>query len=195
MNYLAHAFLSGNDQNLLVGNFIADHIRGNNFEGYSEEIIRGIKLHRQIDSFSDNHELFKVSKRIFYDGFEKYSGILVDIYFDYFLAADFGNYADVTLENFATKVYGVYRSHRALLPFSSQRFLEYVLKNDVYTTYANIEGIEKVLYHLSGRVGHNVRLDHSVKLFVQNEPDLKNNFREFFGAAIKHFLDAGGIVK
>ena len=80
MNYLAHAFLSNNDSNLLIGNFIADHLRGNDFKNYSPQIIEGIHLHRKIDSFTDSHLNFKASKRLFYIGYERYSGILIDIY-------------------------------------------------------------------------------------------------------------------
>jgi len=59
VNYLAHAFLSNNNADLLIGNFIADHLRGNNFEGYSQEVQKGILLHRKIDEFTDNHPNFK----------------------------------------------------------------------------------------------------------------------------------------
>ena len=84
MNYLAHAFLSNNDRDLLIGNFIADHLRGNDFKDHKPEIIEGIYMHRKIDTFTDSHPNFKASKRLFYNGYERYSGILIDIYFDYF---------------------------------------------------------------------------------------------------------------
>src|SRR5688572_18797949 len=112
MNYLAHAFLSNNDKDLLVGNFIADHIRGNKYEIYSEEIISGIKLHRNIDTFTDAHHLFKESKRVFYNGFEKHSGILVDIYFDHLLAKNFEKYSSQSLSDFSQQVYRIYSEYQ-----------------------------------------------------------------------------------
>ncbi len=187
MNYLAHAFLSNNNNDLLIGNFIADHIRGNDFKNFSPEIINGIHLHRSIDSFTDGHKEFKKSKRIFYDGFEKYSGILVDIYFDYFLASGFSNYSDLPLESFSENAYKVYSENVYLLPHSSSRFLEYVIKNNIYSSYSDIKGIETVLYHLSHRIKHGVQLDQSITLFKKNEDELRANFNSFFKDALTRF--------
>ena len=180
MNYLAHAVLSNNNNNLLVGNFIADHIRGNDFSAYPNEIVQGIYLHRKIDSFTDEHPLFKSSKRLFYKGFEKYSGILVDIYFDHLLAKNFKKYHEHDLDFFSKNVYQVYNQHQHLLPQSSSRFLQYVVKNNIYTAYADIRGIETVLFQLSQRIKHNVSLDESLSLFQNNEDQLEKNFDVFF---------------
>lgn len=188
MNYLAHAFLSNNDQDLLVGNFIADHLRGNHFEGYNKKIIEGIHLHRRIDTFTDSHPLFKSAKRVFYNGFEKYSGVLVDIYFDHLLAKNFNRYSEIPLKLFSEKVYAVYRQHIDILPPHSSGFLEYVLKNNIYTAYGSQEGIEKVLFHLSHRLNHNIRLDHSIQLFQENELLLDGYFDLFFKEAVGVFL-------
>jgi acyl carrier protein phosphodiesterase len=188
MNYLAHAFLSRNDKNLLLGNFIADHIRGNDFSAYPDEIISGINLHREIDAFTDTHPEFRRSKRLFYEGFEKHSGILVDIYFDHLLASNFSEYCGIPLEVFADRTYKVYTDYYAQLPLSSARFLDYVTKNKIYTSYANPEGIQKVLFDLSQRIKHGVRLDDSMKLFLNHKGLLENYFRIFFRDAVKTFL-------
>ncbi len=179
MNYLAHAYLSGNNEELLIGNFIADHLRGNDFSRYSEGVIKGIQLHRRIDTFTDAHPLFKASKRVFYNGFEKYSGILVDIYFDYFLAKQFADYHHQSLSEFCSEVYTVYSRNEHLMPESSTRFLNYVLKNNIYQNYSSLEGIETVLTHLSHRIGHKVALNKSLGHFKASEPLLENHFSNF----------------
>lgn len=188
MNYLAHAYLSNNNEGLLLGNFIADHIKGNNFEHLSNDIKLGIALHRQIDSFTDSHALFKQSKRLFYNGFEKYSGVLVDIYFDHFLASNFEQYSPVKLPDFTQNVYGVYQKNIHLLPDSSARFLGYVLKNNIYTAYSKIEGIEKVLFHLSQRINHGIMLNNSIQLFTSHRAELLQNFEAFMMDIRKEFL-------
>jgi acyl carrier protein phosphodiesterase len=188
MNYLAHSFLSNGNEELIIGNFIADHLRGNNFNDYSPGIVEGIKLHRRIDEFTDSHPLFKESKRIFYEGFEKHSGILVDIYFDHLLARDFASYSEDTLKEHCDKVYEVYRSNLNLLPLDSQRFLSYVLQNNIYMAYAEEKGIEKVLFHLSQRIKHGVQLNDSLPVFQANREKLKNNFTEFFHDAKQKFI-------
>ena len=187
MNYLAHAFLSNNNKELLIGNFIADHVRGNNFKDYPEKVIEGIYLHRQIDTFTDAHALFKASKRVFYKGFEKYSGVLVDIYFDHLLARHFDDYSALPLKEFSRSVYSVYQESKAQLPLNSSSFLDYVLKNDIYSSYAQPEGIERVLFHLSQRIGHGIQLHESMELFRLHESELQVNFKSFFKEAIAEF--------
>jgi acyl carrier protein phosphodiesterase len=179
VNYLAHAYLSGDNEELVIGNFIADHLRGNNFDMYPDGVKKGIQLHRRIDSFTDAHPLFKSSKRFFYNGFEKYSGILVDIYFDHFLAKRFHHYHHDSLEVFSSNVYSIYRNNQHLLPESSTRFLTYVLKNNIYQNYAEVSGIETVLTHLSHRIGHKVALNESMGLFFEAEKELETNFTSF----------------
>ena len=188
MNYLAHAFLSNNNTNLLIGNFIADHLRGNDFKNYSPQIIEGIYLHRKIDSFTDAHLSFKASKRLFYNGYERYSGILIDIYFDHLLAVNFANYSSTSLKDYCNAVYKTYLDSQHLLPKSSSNFLEYVLKNNIYYQYSSLEGIEKALYHLSNRIKHGVILNGSIPIFKQHEKELEENFKLFFEKALKEFL-------
>ncbi|MDP3556581.1 MAG: ACP phosphodiesterase [Bacteroidota bacterium] len=188
MNYLAHAFLSNNDDNLLIGNFIADHLRGNNFKNYPTEIINGIYLHRKIDSFTDNHLSFKASKRLFYGNYERYSGILIDIYFDYFLAKKFTKYSNTSLKEFCEIVYTTYSNNQHYLPQSSSRFLEYVIKNNIYSAYSSLEGIEKVLFHLSHRIQHGVMLNESISIFKEHELALESNFDLLFNDAVNEFI-------
>lgn len=188
MNYLAHSFLSNNNTDLIIGNFIADHIHGNNFENLSPGIIEGIKLHRKIDAFTDSHQKFKESKRFFYSGFEKYSGILVDIYFDHLLAKNYNNHTTVPLQEYCDNVYSIYSQNKNILPKSSQAFLNYVLQNNIYHAYSTTQGIEQVLFHLSHRINHPVKLHHSMDLFNQNIEQLQNNFELFFKDAVKEFM-------
>lgn len=188
MNYLAHAFLSNNNTDLLIGNFIADHLRGNDFKNYKREIVEGIYLHRRIDTFTDAHPNFKASKRLFYDGFEKYSGILIDIYFDHLLAKNFNSYSGIALKEFCDNVYSIYTQNQNILPKSSSNFLDYVLKNNIYYEYSSLQGIERVLFHLSYRIKHNVMLNESIVLFKQHEKELEENFFIFFKDAIKEFI-------
>lgn len=188
MNYLAHAFLSNNNKDLLIGNFIADHLRGNDFKNHTSEVIEGIYLHRRIDTFTDAHPNCKVCKRLFYKGFERYSGILIDIYFDHLLARNFSAYSSVPLKEFCDNVYKIYTENQSLLPKSSSIFLDYVLKNNIYYEYSLLEGIERVLFHLSHRIKHNVMLNESVSIFQKQEKELEENFSIFFKEAVKEFL-------
>ncbi|MBA3664777.1 MAG: DUF479 domain-containing protein [Bacteroidetes bacterium] len=187
MNYLAHSFLSRNEPGLTVGNFIADHIHGNHYEKYAPAIIEGVLLHRRIDTFTDAHEKFKESKRFFYKGYEKYSGILIDIYFDHLLAKNFDTYSAIPLQQYCDSVYKMYTAHIKQLPPDSARFLDYVLHNNIYFNYSTLEGIERVLYHLSHRINHGILLNTSIKLFTDNEIQIQKNFEIFFKDALREF--------
>lgn len=187
MNYLAHALLSSNNEAHLIGNFIADHLRGNKFDNLPPTVIEGVKMHRQIDAFTDTHELFKSSKRIFYTKHEKYSGVLIDIYFDHLLAKNFFEVADIRLNTFAQKVYGIYNNNKHLLPKSSERFLNYVINNNIYEAYAEKDGINTVLAHLSQRINNGVQLQNSMTDFIEYEKILEENFKLFFQEAQQRF--------
>ncbi len=187
MNYLAHAFLSGNNEDLLLGNFIADHLRGGELRNYQPGVAAGIILHRKIDSFTDQHPLFRASKRLFYNGFEKHSGILVDIYFDHLLARDFPKYSLTALDEFSHRVYKVYRAQQTIIPVSSQRFLDYITNNGIYQSYASETGISTVLQHLSQRIRHGVHLHYSLDLFQKHEKQLAEYFSAFFEEARRTF--------
>lgn len=185
MNYLAHAFLSFNNEPITVGNFIADHIKLADAGHLPPEIKQGVLLHRRIDYFTDTHPLFIKSKRNFYDGFERYSGVLVDIYYDYLLAKNFDKFSDVNLEVFTKNIYSVLQNNTQHLPDTSKGFLNYVLQNNTFFEYSKIEGIEMVLKHLSYRINHGIFLNESVPLFLQYEKSIEEDFLIFFEDLIK----------
>jgi len=187
MNYLAHALLSAHNEELLIGNFIADHIRGNQYTELPSAIIEGIKMHRQIDHFTDTHLIFKESKRFFYPHYEKHSGILIDIYFDHLLAKNFSLFSPEPISDFSTKAYSAYNRNLPHLPENSKRFLHYLIRNNLYVAYSKQEGISTVLQHLSQRINHGVQLENSMEIFVQKEQLLIEVFFEFFQDAQKKF--------
>ena len=149
------------------------------------EIKKGVLLHRRIDYFTDTHPLFIKSKRHFYDGFERYSGVLVDIYYDHILAKNFDKFSEVGLAPFTKNIYSVLQNNKQYLPESSDGFLNYVLQRDTFFEYSKIDGIELVLKHLSYRINHGVFLNESVPLFLKYEKEIEEDFFEFFEDLIK----------
>ena len=184
MNYLAHALLSFNNESIIVGNFIADHIKMADAEKLPAFIKKGVVIHRKIDFYTDTHPLFIKSKRFFYDGFERYSGVLLDIYYDYLLAKNFEQFSDKGLRDFTTNIYSVLDNNRQHLPQSSIGFLNYVQDNDTFFEYSKLEGIELVLKHLSYRINHGVLLNESLPLFVDNQEKIEADFLNFMNDLI-----------
>ena len=105
MNYLAHFFLSNNDENLIIGNYIADDVKGKAYLKYSSEIQKGILLHRKIDDFTDNHNVVDNSKSLIRHHQNKFTPVVMDVFYDYFLANNWSTYSEKELLEFTNQIY------------------------------------------------------------------------------------------
>lgn len=180
MNYLAHSFLSFQKTELIVGNFIADSLQGNKFEGLNEGIIKGIKLHRKIDSYTDSHPIHLASKHYFRKHFDKYSGVVVDIIYDHFLAKNFKLFSTITLQDYANQVYKLVQQYEQYLPEKAKRFYGYMIERNILYHYSSIIGIETVLTHLSRRIKNRYELQLAIPILKENYTEIENEFFVFF---------------
>lgn len=180
MNYLAHSFLSYKKTDLIIGNFIADSIRGNRFEGLTEGIIKGIKLHRKIDVFTDSHPVFLNSKHLFSKDFDKYSGVLMDIFYDHYLAKNFSRYSPLTLQEHVDGIYNLLKENYDYLPEHAKRFYGYMTERNILFHYSSIKGIETVLKHLSNRIKNRFELQLAVPILENNYIEIEKEFFIFF---------------
>lgn len=180
MNYLAHLYLSYPDHGLMVGNFIADAVKGHDYNGFREEIKRGILMHRSIDDFTDHHPLVLDSKKYFSKEFDKYSGVLIDIYFDYFLAKNFGRYSDISLPAFAADTYATLTQYRDVFPERSVHFFDYMIRENILERYAELDGIKNVLHGITHRIKGRFLLYNSLSTFTGRQETLYANFTPFF---------------
>lgn len=149
MNYLAHLYLSGDDEKLLTGNFIGDYVKGKKYMNYPKQVREGILLHREIDSYTDKHPLFLEVKKLLRDDFGLFSGIITDIFYDHFLALNWTIYAPGTLREYSDKVHKILLSHFFYLPTRVQGFLPVLIKNRRLESYAAEEGIRQSLEIMS----------------------------------------------
>ncbi|HDR52617.1 MAG TPA: DUF479 domain-containing protein, partial [Mariniphaga anaerophila] len=136
MNFLAHLYLSGNDEKLITGNFIGDYVKGNTFLKYPGKTREGIILHRRIDSFTDGHARFREVKKLFRPEFGLYSGVVTDLIFDHLLASAWDVYHPLSLCRFAKKIHAVLLTHLFYLPPRVQGFLPILIKNRRLESYA-----------------------------------------------------------
>ena len=180
MNFLAHTYLSQHDDLEMLGNFIGDSVKGNSYEQFSPLIKKGIILHRAIDTFTDNSEIVKESKKIFYPIYGRYAGIIVDVLYDHFLSIHWHTYSNVPREVFITRVHTVLKTYYKSLPYHSRRIIPSVIYNNWMRYYASFYGIEKVLTKMASRT----TLPHSIKECVlvlkQDYSQLESHFKEFF---------------
>jgi acyl carrier protein phosphodiesterase len=180
MNYLAHLALSGNDEQLIAGNYIGDSLRGVDVKSFPPQIQLGIFLHRFIDDFTDHHPIFISAKKVFTAKFDKYSGTIVDVCFDHFLAKNFELWYSSPLQDFAFKKYQELGKYYYLFPEKAKMFYQYMVQNNILFNYSRKEGILKVLEGLTQRLGNRVALFEAFEIFLGDYAQLESLFLEFY---------------
>jgi acyl carrier protein phosphodiesterase len=179
MNYLAHLFLSGPDEQTMVGNFIGDYVKGNTWNKFPENIKKGILMHRRIDTFTDAHPKFREAKALFRSEFGLYSGIVIDLLYDHYLAKNWNEYSDLTLRTFAKRSHAVLLQNFRYLPLRVQSFLPFLIQHRRLESYASVNGIVQTLKIMSNYSSLPAKSDIVVQT-VQNSNDFfEGNFREF----------------
>ena len=180
MNFLAHIFLSGDDEEVMIGNFIADAVKGKNYLGYSDGIIKGVLLHRRIDAFTDSHVVVGESKRRLRPKYRKYAGVIVDMYYDHFLSKYWENYSEVSLSQFVGNAYQVFQRRIDCLPSRIQLMLPHMIEFDWLKNYAHLEGITGALGGLSRRARYDSGMEYAVSDLKQDYCKYKCEFELFF---------------
>ena len=186
MNFLAHLYLSKNNTNLIIGNFIADHIRGNNYESFSKEIQQGIFLHRAIDTFTDAHKIVRKSKRRLHARYRHYDGVIIDIFYDYFLAKNWSDYSEIPLDVYTNSIYSLFDEIKLNLPAKSQQFIKYMIEYDILFNYKYKDGIEKVLNGMNHRTKGKSQMNLAIEDLRNLEAELEEDFTLFFKDLIAH---------
>src|SRR4051812_13442546 len=131
MNFLSHLYLSGNSEGLIIGNFIADSVKGSAFNNFPEEIQKGILLHRKIDAFTDSHSVVELSKQRLRDKYKKYSSVIVDIYYDHYLAVNWNDYSSENFNFYIQNIYTLIGRNKHHLPPKSLMFTKYMLERNI----------------------------------------------------------------
>jgi len=187
VNYLAHLYLSGSNEGLLIGNFIADAVKGKAMNTYSDEVRRGIVLHRAIDQFTDDHPLHRASRTKLHHRYGHYSGVLVDIYYDHFLAKYWHDYSDTELLAYTKEVYAVMQKNKAVLPERITYMLQYMIPHNWLYNYANLEGVHKVFCGMAKRTKFESNMETGVEDLKEKYDEFKADFTDFF-PQLKEFV-------
>jgi acyl carrier protein phosphodiesterase len=180
MNYLAHMLLAGPSPQALLGNLAGDFLRGADAAVLAPVLHEGIALHRAVDRFTDAHPLVMRSRGRLNPGWRHYRGVLVDVFYDHFLAADFERIAGEPLSNFAARVYAALEDHAALLPPRLQRAAPVMVRHDWLNAYAWLEGLEEVLRGMGRRTRRGVPLHQAVGELRAGYAGFRADFDGFF---------------
>ena len=180
MNYLAHAYLSFNDPEILVGNLISDYVKGRKKFDYSTRIQDGIALHRAIDSFTDDHPVTKEIKKIFADVYRLYSGAFMDVVYDHFLAKDQSIFPGDDLMLFSLDTYRMLEMHEPIFPEKFRIIFPYMKKFNWLYNYQFEKGIERSFEGLVRRAAYLNESGNAYQLFIKNYKQLEEAYRLFF---------------
>ncbi len=192
MNYLAHLFLSGNDDQTMVGNFIGDYVKGSDWGKFPDKIRNGILMHREIDTFTDAHPKFREAKVLFRSEFGLYSGIVVDFLYDHFLATNWNNYSEISLRNFAKQSHAVLLQNFMQLPVRVQGFLPFLIQNRRLESYASTTGIVQALIIMSNYTSLPAKPDFVMNTLQNNYNFFNDNFKIFMSDIIRFITEKHG---
>jgi acyl carrier protein phosphodiesterase len=186
MNFLAHIYLSGDNDLLKIGNFMADSIRGNAYENFPDEIKKGILLHRSIDSFTDMHPIYRQSKHRLHEKYGHYSGVIMDIFYDHFLAKNWKKYSDKNLEVYADEFYQLLSDNYDLLTEKIQGMMPYMIARNWLVSYASISGLEMILFQMDHRTKNRVAMHESIVELQEFYSEFETEFTQFFEELEQH---------
>lgn len=180
MNFLAHIYLSGNHEEILVGNFMGDYVKGKNYLNYPEKVSRGILLHRKIDEFTDRHPITRESRSHILKYYRKHSGIVIDILYDYLLARNWEIYCDVPLPHYVNNVFLLLKKHYDLFPQGIKNWFPNFIRNNWLMSYSTLGGIEIILHRMSSRTSLPEHTDNAIRIFEEKLDRFNLEFNEFF---------------
>ena len=180
MNFLAHAFLSGENEDLILGNMLADFIRGGIIDVFNPGIQKGILLHREIDNFTDHHPVVERTKVRLRPVFNHYSPVVGDMFYDHFLAANFAKYSPIPLGSYAKIIFRIMDQHNEILPDRLKKFMDFVRFLKIFESYASIEGMEEVLEIMARRTNYISHLELGGQELRKNYEHYEADFKEFF---------------
>ncbi|MEP6845986.1 MAG: ACP phosphodiesterase [Panacibacter sp.] len=181
MNYLAHAYLSFGNSDILVGNMISDFVKGKKKYDYPLSVQKGIMLHRMIDTFTDVHPATKAAIAVFKPIVGTYAGAFVDVVYDHFIANDEKEFSDEgSLAAFAGRTYDELTRHEACLPERFQKMLPYMINQNWLLNYRTYSGIESSFGGLFRRAKYLEYTMHVFTRFKEEYRYLNDCYNNFF---------------
>ena len=184
MNFLAHVYLSEDNFSLAIGNLIADRVKGKDLTNFSPMIQKGILLHRKIDAFTDHHSLFKECVSILFPFYRHYSRVIIDMYFDHFLASNWDKYHSKNLKVFSNEFYDALKIESENFPENIKNFSRKLIFYNWFDSYKTITDLELILTQMAQPTRFPSKLSASKKQLKGNYTYFHNHFSSFMEEVI-----------
>lgn len=183
MNFLGHIFLTPNDDEILLGNFIADSVKGNPEKFYSGKIVEGIRFHRAIDTFTDNHPLVKRGVERFRETQSRYAPVVIDVIYDHILAKNWNKFHNEELADLTQSVYQRLEAQSGDFPTQVRHYFPYMKQQNWLYNYQFEWGILKALEGLDRRAANDTQMHLALDVYKDSEDVLLEEFRTFVADA------------
>lgn len=180
MNFLAHIYLSGDDELVKIGNFMADGIRGKSYTTLPKAIQKGILLHREIDTFTDIHPIFRESSHRLQPKYHHYAGIIVDIIYDHFLAKNWSEYSSEPLSDYVQRFYKSLEDNPNILSVRTKSILPIMIRENWLLSYQTIPGIERILVQMDHRTKKRSKMSLAGEDLSLYYDEFESEFTTFF---------------
>jgi acyl carrier protein phosphodiesterase len=180
MNFLAHIYLSEDNDLIKIGNLMADGIRGKHFESYPLEIQKGIILHRFIDTYTDAHLVFRQSTKRLHEKYHHYAGVIVDVFYDHFLAKNWSHYSDEKLELYVARFYQSLQDNYEVLSERTKGMMPYMINQNWLVSYQTTEGINRILTQMDSRTKNESKMRFATHELIEYYTDFEQEFTTFF---------------
>jgi acyl carrier protein phosphodiesterase len=164
---------------------MADGIRGNDYSQFPNDVIKGILLHRQIDTFTDSHPIYRQSKHRLHEKYGHYSGVIMDILYDHFLAKNWHNYSEEKLEDYVAVFYKSLEDNFEILSDKTKKMMPYLIDQNWLVSYQTIAGIEKILFQMDYRTKHRVNMQEAIVELQEYYSQFEDEFTLFFAELIQ----------
>jgi acyl carrier protein phosphodiesterase len=181
MNFLAHAYLSGEDEKILLGNFIGDFIKGRQaLNRFDTGVIKGVDLHRAIDEFTDNHPVVHESKHRLRPKYRHYAGVIVDVFYDHFLATHWEALHHKSLHAFAVETYNTIGGFSDILPPAFKQMLPHMIRGNWLVKYAEVGGVHDALSGMAARTPYDSKMEEASEDLRLHYDQFQEEFEYFF---------------
>ena len=186
MNFLAHIYLSGDNDLIKIGNFMADGIRGKHYEYLPTEVQKGIVLHRAIDTYTDAHPIFRQSTKRLHHRYHHYAGVIVDVFYDHFLAKNWSNYSNEKLADFVERFYDSLETHRDILTEKTVHLKPYMIEHNWLVNYQYKNSIARILTQMDHRTKNVSQMQYAIEELEIYYDEFEGEFTTFFEDLIEH---------
>ena len=195
MNFLAHAYLAEGSDESIVASLMGDFVKGPLDARHGAGIARGLTLHRRIDTYTDAHPVVARSRARVSPERRRYAGVLLDLFYDHFLARHWADYSDLPLEGFTARVYAALRSSHALLPERLQLIAPRMAAADWLASYRHIDAIGVALDRIGERLKRGNALLGSGAELTAHYDGFEADFRVFFPDVVRFARGEGRGVR